>query len=229
MNTTQEKPIREINQYVRIPADDVFLLADLHVPEESESLVILANDGRCRNNPRSRHSARIFREKGIGTLICDLLTDDEAGDDETASEENHDAALLAKRLIAVTRWLSSNPDTEDLRIGYFGACAGGAAAMIAAAKLRDMIGAVVLRGGRLDLAKNSLPLVTCPTLLIVGENDTDCMELSRHAMAHLTCEKELRVISGASHLFGEPGILESMTRMSADWLRQHLRTPVHSG
>lgn len=229
MNTTQEKPIREINQYVRIPAGDVFLLADLHVPEQSESLVILAHDGRCRNNPRSRHSARIFREKGIGTLICDLLTDDEAGDDETASEESHDAALLAERLIAVTRWLASNPDTEDLRIGYFGACAGGAAAIIAAAKLRDSVGAVVLRGGRLDLAKNSLPLVSCPTLLIVGEDDAECMELARQALAQLTCEKELKVIPGASHLFGEPGKLESMTRIGGDWLRQHLRVPVHAG
>ncbi len=229
MNPLQEKPVREISQYVRIPAGDVHLLADLHVPEESQSLVILASDGRCRNNPRSRHAARIFREKGIGTLICDLLTDNEACEEETQTEDQHDAALLAERLIAVTRWLGEYRETEDLRIAYFGSCAGGAAAMIAAARLGHRIGAVITRGGRLDLATESLPHVSCPALLLVGEDDPVGMELNQAALPHLSCRKELRKIPGASHMFGEPGKLDEVVGMSADWLREHLLTaPCHA-
>lgn len=222
MNPTQESPLREINQYVRIPADDVHLLADLHVPMESSTLVILAHDGRCRNNPRSRHSARMFRERGIGTLVCDLLTDEEARQDETEPESTHDAHLLAKRLVAVTRWLARNPDTADLRIGYHGACAGGAAALIAASELGGKIGAVVVRGGRVDLASQVLPLVACPTLLIVGDHDAECMALNEAAYQQLRCEKQLKVIPGASHWFGEPGKLDAMTKVGAEWLKQHL-------
>jgi len=222
MNHIQEKPVREINQYVRIPAGDVHLLADLHVPEESHSLVILASDGRCRNNPRSRHAARIFRENGIGTLVCDLLTDDEACEDEVHEEHQHDAALLAERLVSVTHWLTSNPDTEDLSIAYFGSCAGGAAAMIAAARLGDIVSAVITRGGRLDLATEALPQVACPALLLVGEDDPVGMELNLAAIPHLNCRKELKTIPGASHLFGEPGKLDEVVGMSAEWLRKHL-------
>lgn len=221
MNQIQEKPVREISQYVRIPAGGVHLLADLHVPEESHSLLILASDGRCRNNPRSRQAARIFRERGIGTLICDLVTDDEAGDMETQPEEQLDAALLADRLTAVTHWLAEYPDTEDLQVAYFGACAGGAAAMIAAARLGERIGAVITRGGRLDLATESLPHVTCPALLLVGEDDPVGMDLNHAALPHLRCEKELKTIPGASHMFGEPGKLDEVVCMSADWLREH--------
>lgn len=229
MNQIQEKPVREISQYVRIPAGEVHLLADLHVPEESQSLVILASDGRCRNNPRSRHAARIFREKGIGTLICDLVTDEEACEEEMQSEDQHDAVLLAERLIAVTHWLGKYRETEDLRIAYFGACAGGAAAMIAAAKLGHQVGAVITRGGRLDLATGSLPLVACPALLLVGEDDPTGMKLNQAALPHLRCRKELKTIPGASHMFGEPGKLDEVVSMSAEWLRDQLMTtPCHA-
>lgn len=228
MNTYPTKTIREINQYVRIPADNVHLLADLHVPEESSSLVIIVNNGSSRNNPRSRHSARILRETGIGTLVCDLLTDAESGEDELNPEEKHDAALLGKRLIAVTHWLQRNPDTEDLRIGYFGGCTGAAAAVIAAAALKDEIGAIVCRGGRLDLARGSLDGVTCPTLLIVGEDDPECLEINTAAYGRLGCEKSLKLIPGATHRFGEPGKLDDLCHLGAAWLKHHLAAGVHA-
>lgn len=222
MNAYPTRTIREINQYVRIPADNTYLLADLHVPEESCSLVILANDGSSRNHPRIRHAARFLRQQGIGTLACDLLTDTESVNDDTFPEERNDASLLAKRLVDVTRWLMKNPDTEDLRIGYFGASTGAAAAVIAAAVLKDTIGAVVCRGGRLDLARNSLEKVICPTLLIVGEDDPDCLEINTVAYGKLGCEKSLRLIPGATHRFGEPGKLDDLCNLGAEWLKRHL-------
>ena len=222
MNAYPTKTIREINQYVRIPADNVHLLADLHVPEESGSIVILANDGCSRNHPRIRHAARFLREKGIGTLVCDLLTDSESGDDDALPEEKHDVAQLGRRLVDVTRWLQGNRETEDLRIGFFGSCAGAAAAIIAAAEMKDQIGAVVCRGGRLDLARNELENVTCPTLLIVGEDDPDCLEINTAAYGKLCCEKSLRLIPGATHRFGEPGKLEDLCHLGAEWLKRHL-------
>lgn len=222
MNAYPTRTIREINQYVRIPAGNVHLLADLHVPEESSSLVILANDGCSRNHPRIRHAARYLREKGIGTLACDLLTDAESGDDDTLPEDEHDVVLLGKRLVDVTRWLQNNRETEDLRIGYFGACAGAAAAIIAAAEMKDRIGAVICRGGRLDLARDELKNVTCPTLLIVGEDDPDCLEINTAAFGKLRCEKSLKLIPGATHRFGEPGKLEDLCLLGAEWLKRHL-------
>lgn len=227
MNAYPTKTIREINQYVRIPADNVHLLADLHVPEESSSLVVIANNGSSRNHPRSRHSARILREQGIGTLVCDLLTDDESGDDESLlPEEKQNVARLGKRLIDVTLWLMKNHDTEDLRIGYFGGCTGAAAAVIAAAALKDKVGAVVCRGGRLDLARTSLAGVTCPTLLIVGEDDPECLEINTAAFGKLGCEKSLKLIPGATHRFGEPGKLDDLCHLGAEWLKRHLTHPV---
>lgn len=225
MNSKSINPAKVINKCVRIHADDVFLLGDLQIPLDAQAVVIFAiGSGRARNNPRCLHSARILRNKCIGTLICDLLTEEEEGDDEATENYRHDAELLAKRLIAVTKWVESEPDIAGLRIGYFGACAGGAAALIASTRLKGEVGAVVSRSGRMDLATKVLPRVVCPTLLIVGENDTVGQELNREAMRHLVCEKELKVISGASHLFGEPCKLEEMAELSADWFRNHLGT-----
>lgn len=230
MNSTSISPARAINKCVRIHADDVFLLGDLQVPEESSAIVIFSiGSGRARNNPRCLHAARVFRNKGIGTLLCDLLTEEEEGEDEATEQYRHDAALLARRLIAVTQWVQTEPDTHGLQIGYFGACAGGAAALIASAKLRNTVSTVVSRGARTDLAIKELPRVTCPTLLIVGENDTLGMELNREAMRHLGCTKALRVIPGASHLFGEPGKLEELAQFSAEWFRTHLHAPSPGG
>lgn len=223
MKTIDQPQLELINQYVRIPADDIFLMADLQVPEESTTLVIFAYDcGRSRNHPRALHVARVMRSRGMGTLLCDLLTEEEEGEDEITETHNHDAALLAKRLIAVTKWAAKNPGTQHLRMAYFGVSSGGAAALIGAAKLQKNVRAVVSRGGLLDVAAESITLVMCPTLLIVGEDDTEGLELNRKAFANLTCTKEIQIIPGASHLFGEPGKLEHMAQLSADWIHTHL-------
>ncbi|MEO7099653.1 MAG: dienelactone hydrolase family protein [Luteolibacter sp.] len=218
--------LKAINQYVRIAADDVFLMADLQVPEESTSLVILAYDsGRSRNHPRALHVARILRANGLATLLSDLLTEEEEAEDEVSEKYRHDVEFLAKRLIAVTKWATHNPDTKRLKKAYFGASTGGSAALIAAAKMRMNVKAVVSRGGCVDLSAKSLSRVACPTLLIVGENDIQGMESNSRAFEILTCEKELHIIPGASHLFGEPGKLEAAAQLSAKWLHQHLVDP----
>lgn len=226
MNPIHHPPLKAINRCVRIHAGDVHLLGDLQIPEESAGLVIFAyNCGRSRNNPRNRHAAQLIRDYGIGTLQCELMTEDEEIEDEATEAYRHDAELLAKRLLAVTRWAENEPDLDDVRIGYFGACAGGAAALIAAAQLGDRIGAVVCRGGRTDLAKDVLARVTSPTLLIVGTEDTVGLQINREALPLLRCEKALHEVEGASHLFGEPGKVEEMARLSAQWFHDHLGDP----
>jgi dienelactone hydrolase len=227
MNAILQLPTGELNQGVRIAADGVYLMGDLQVPEEAPALVLFAHNGRCRNHPRNRHIARVIRDAGLGTLLCDLLTEEEMGEDDETAKYRDDAALLAKRLIAVTQWVTEEPVAKDLPIGYFGASAGGAAALIAAANMGPKVGAVVARGGCLDLATQVMPKVLCPTLLIVGENDSDGIELTRKALPHLKGKKELQVVPGASHLFDEPGTMASMADLSADWLHRHLRNLVY--
>ncbi len=227
MKTSYTPPEQEISKCVRVPAGDVFLPGDLQVPEMATSLVIFAFDyGRCANHPRPRHIARVMRDHGLGTLLCDLLTEDEEAEDEVTEKYRHDADFLSRRLIEVTKWVISNPDTRSLRLAYFGASAGGAAALIAAAKMRKKVAAVVTRSCRADLAKKALPHVLCPTLLIVGEDDMVGVELNREGLERLGGRKELQVIPGASHLFGEPGKLDIMSQMSAEWLR-HYADPDH--
>jgi dienelactone hydrolase len=224
MNTTKTpRAVKGINKCVRVPAGDVFLLGDLQVPGVSSALVLFAYcSGRSRNNPRHRHVAQVMRAKGISTLMCDLMTEEEEIDDEATGRFRNDAEFLAKRLVQVTDWALAQPETKDLRIGYFGACSGGAAVIIAAARMKDKVGAVVSRGGRMDLATKALPRVKCPTLMIVGTEDTVGMELNREALVRLTCTKELVEVAGASHLFGEPGKVEEMAELSAAWFHKHL-------
>lgn len=212
-----------INTCVRIPAGDVHLLGDLQIPEESTTLVIFADGrGRSRHNPRCRHTAQLMRNHGIGTLICELMSESEEMENKEAEDDCNNAELLAKRLIDVTQWAAHQKETGNLRIGYFGACAGAAAALIAANKLKDKVHAVVSRSGRTDLAIDVLARVKCPTLLIVGDDDTVGKELNREALKLLRCEKELHEVAGASHLFGEPGKIEEMSELSAKWFLSHL-------
>ncbi len=223
MRTSNRLTSTKVNKCVRIPADDVHLLADLQLPLNARVLVILAYDfGRSRNHPRCQCVARVLRDSGFGTLLCDLLTEEEEVDGETIDIHHTDAALLAKRLEAVTRWAAANPDTKRLRIAYFGIRTGGGAAMIAASRMRRKITAVVSRGGRLDLAGKSMSRVVCPTLLLVGGNDATGVKVNRQAFEELTDGKELRIVPGASELFGEPGKLEAMARMAAEWLQEHI-------
>lgn len=212
----------EISKYVRIPSDHFHLMADLQVPECATGLVILAYEfGRSRNHPRACEVAAVMREHGMGTLLADLLTEDEEAEDEISGAYRDNAGLLAERVISVTKWAAGNPETKKMKLGYFGAATGGAAVLIAAAKMGKKISAVVSRGGKAKSLGHHLTAIHSPTLLIVGENDLDGMKVSREAFSVLRCEKEIVVVPGASEFFGEPGKLMEMAQRSAEWLRSH--------
>lgn len=193
------------------------------MPAGATGVVLFAHgSGSSRHSPRNQFVARTIREVGIGTLLFDLLTPDEEAVDMTTRHLRFDIGLLAKRLVDATNWLKSKPETSRLGVGYFGASTGGAAALVAAAELGDEVGAVVSRGGRPDLAGDALPKVKAPTLLIVGGLDFEVIKLNQEAYARLRCEKELKIVPGATHLFEEPGALEEVARLAARWFRLHL-------
>ncbi len=188
------------------------------VPPGAPSIVLFAHgSGSSRLSPRNAYVARALREAGIATLLFDLLTEEEA-----ANRANvFNVEFLARRLQDATAWVRRQPATRDLHIGYFGASTGAAAALIAAAADPD-VRAVVSRGGRPDMAAAVLAKVTAPTLLIVGGDDGPVIQLNEQAYAQLRCEKALRIIPGASHLFEEPGTLEQVTRLAIDWFSEHI-------
>jgi dienelactone hydrolase len=179
--------------------------------------------GSSRLSPRNRHVAQLLNEAALATLLVDLLTPDEDAIDARTARLRFDIGLLAERLVAATDWLTGHPATRDLRVGYFGASTGAAAAFIAAAERPAGIRAVVSRGGRPDLAMDHLPLVSAPSLLIVGELDREVIAMNQAALAQLRGEKELVIVPGASHLFEEPGALDEVARLAAAWFRRHLR------
>jgi dienelactone hydrolase len=158
----------------------------------------------------------------LGTLLFDLLTPSEEAIDMHTRHLRFDIGLLGRRLAGAVRWLRSREDMKGLKIGFFGASTGGAAALVAAAELRDQVGAVVSRGGRPDLAGDALRHVRAPVLLIVGGRDHMVIELNRRAYDELSCEKKLQIVPGATHLFEEPGTLETVGRLAADWFAEHL-------
>lgn len=220
-SATTATPLRHLT--LPLSFDGLELVGDLFVPPHAAGVVIFAQgSGSCRHSPRNRHMAEIFREAGLGTLLVDLLTPAEEERDCGTAILRFDVDLLAQRLIAAARWLERQPETRSLDIGFFGASTGGAAALMAAAALGTHVGAVVARGGRPDLAGNVLPLVRTPTLLLVGARDEIVLGLNEMAVQRLRCEKKLRVIPGASHLFEEPGCLDEVARLSARWFNQHL-------
>jgi len=167
--------------------------------------------------------ARVIREAGVGTLLFDLLTREEEAVDMRTRHLRFDIQLLAGRLADATNWIKRESDTWHLRVGYFGASTGGGAALVAAAEIGEEIGAVVLRGGRPDLAGEALPHVKSPTLLIVGEYDEPVIRMNEEAYEQLRCEKELRIVPNASHLFEEPGAIEEVARFAASWFQRHLQ------
>jgi pimeloyl-ACP methyl ester carboxylesterase len=202
-----------------LDGDGASLTGDLMLPANPSGLVIFAHgSGSSRLSPRNRAVARTLNEAGFATLLFDLLTEHEEGRRELV----FDIPLLARRLELVTRWATSAPSTRELPIGYFGASTGAAAALRAAASARGIVRAVVSRGGRPDLAADRLPYVTAPTLLIVGSHDPEVLELNRRAAAMLRCPRRLLVVEGASHLFEEPGTLEAVARLAAEWFESHL-------
>lgn len=190
------------------------------LPASPMGLVVFAHgSGSSRHSPRNNQVARVLQERQIGTLLIDLLTPEE----DQERERRFDIPLLTQRLLSVTRWLRLQPATHALPLAYFGASTGAAAALMAAAALGDDIQAVVSRGGRPDLAEpQDLARVRCPTLLLVGSLDEDVLMLNQQAASQMRCPHILSVISGATHLFEEPGTLDAVARQSADWFEQHL-------
>ena len=214
---------------VRIEAGPVTLEGNLSLPERARGIVLFAHgSGSSRHSPRNRYVARVLNEAKLATLLVDLLTPDEEAVDLRTAHLRFDIGLLAGRLVGVTDWLTQYPDTRELRIGYFGASTGAAAALVAAAQHPDAVGAIVSRGGRPDLAGPALARVRAPTLLIVGGNDFEVVELNRRAFALLRCEKQLEIVPGATHLFEEPGALEEVARLAREWFERYL-TPTEAG
>lgn len=211
---------------IGIPVAGGPLAGELIVPGGASGIVVFAHgSGSSRRSPRNREVAAALNEAGMGTLLFDLLTDDEAGD----RAKVFDTELLAGRLARVTEWLSERPEAEGRAVGYFGASTGAAAALRAAAEPGAQVAAVVSRGGRPDLAGPRLSRVRAPTLLIVGGRDRHVLDLNRQAQRELRCESRLAVVPGATHLFEEPGALTEVSRLAGEWFSRYLaRTPQHS-
>ena len=198
------------------------LEGDLVVPSGASGIVVFAHgSGSSRYSPRNQFVAEQLRKAGLGTLLMDLLTPAEESVDVYTSEHRFDIPMLASRVVLATDWLRDQPNYSGLKVGYFGASTGAAAALVAATE-RSNVAAVVSRGGRPDLAGNRLHRVTAPTMLIVGGNDTEVITLNRNANELLTCEKRLEIVPGASHLFEEPGKLETVAQLAREWFVRFL-------
>jgi fermentation-respiration switch protein FrsA (DUF1100 family) len=208
-----------IEQKVDVLVGDLRLPGALGIPPEASGLVLFAHgSGSSRLSPRNVFVARGLQEAGLATLLFDLLTEREDRDYET----RFDIELLSERMIGAAEWALEAPTTRDLRLGLFGASTGAAAALRAAAKMGARVFAVVSRGGRPDLTGPAIAEVRSPTLLIVGERDITVLGMNRQAYAQLRAEKELAIVPEATHLFEEPGTLEEVTRLAADWFVRHL-------
>lgn len=210
---------------VRIPVEDGIVLdGDLALPENTKRMVLFAHgSGSSRHSPRNQFVARSIQNSGTGTLLFDLLTRDEEDEDSYNARLRFDIDLLAGRLATATEWIAQHASTQHLGIGYFGSSTGGAAALVAAAELGAMIDAVVSRGGRPDLADGALARVEAPTLLIVGERDDLVLRLNQEALSQLHCTKQLVIVPRATHLFEEPGALDRVATLAANWFHQYLK------
>ncbi|HEY1170800.1 MAG TPA: alpha/beta family hydrolase [Verrucomicrobiae bacterium] len=208
---------------VKIEAGSVRLSGQWDMPERSRSVVLFAHgSGSSRHSPRNQAVARTLQEAGAGTLLFDLLTQEEEVEDELSGHIRFNIPFLTERLIMATRWLRGQPEAKGLRIGYFGSSTGGAAALAAAAEEGEIVQAVVSRGGRPDLAGRALSHVLAPALLIVGEHDEAVLHLNKQAAAQLKCEHKLAIVPGATHLFEEAGALEEVARLASGWFQHHL-------
>ena len=204
-------------------SDEVVLSGDLYMPAAPDGVVLFAHgSGSGRLSPRNRFVASHLSRR-LATLLIDLLTPEEELREAQSSELPFDIPLLARRLIAATEWLAIDPMTRDLTIGYFGSSTGAAAALEAAAAYPNVIGAVVSRGGRPDLAGSSLRRVYAPTLLIVGGADREVLRLNEEALLALPGPKRLEVVAGASHLFAEPNALEEVAELARTWFEAYLK------
>lgn len=202
-----------------ITLQDFTLHGDLIVPSEAKGIVLFSHgNGSSRKSPRNRWVAEVLHQQGFGTLLFDLLTVHE----DEVEDLRFDIPLLSERLTAVTRWIHARSALIELPLGLFGASTGAASALYTAAALPQVVKAVVSRGGRPDLAMEALPDVEAPTLLIVGGEDGPVIDMNRTALAELRCIKQLEIVEGATHLFEEPGKLEEVARLAANWYARHL-------
>ena len=212
------------NKAYTVPVEEgITLEGNLNIPDNPRGIVLFVHgSGSSRFSPRNQFVAQQLHRAGLATLLIDLLTPREEEEDRYTGHLRFDIQLLSRRVVAATDWLSLQPATQNLKIGYFGASTGAAAALVAAAERSLAVGAVVSRGGRPDLASSFLPAVQAPTLLIVGSKDTQVIELNRMAFSLLRCEKRLEIIPGASHLFEEPGTLEKVAELVSEWFTRYL-------
>ena len=203
---------------IHVPIEGLELEGDLQIPKKAKGLVIFAHgSGSSRKSVRNNFVAEVVRKAGMATLLFDLLTEEE----DMIYENRFNIPLLAQRLKTATDYIKRQAETEKLKLGYFGASTGAAAAIIAAAE-RDDINAVVSRGGRPDMAGEHLDKIKCPTLLIVGGNDDIVIELNDKAFSLMHCEKELKIIPGATHLFEEEGTLEEAAKLATNWFKKYM-------
>lgn len=204
---------------LKIQINKIHLEADLQIPEMAMGLVIFSHgSGSSRLSKRNQFVASQLHKKRLATLLFDLLTEEE----DNIQGARFNIELLADRLVHVTRQMFENPDTSFLPKGYFGASTGAASALMAATEFGEEIRAVVSRGGRVDMVVDKLPQISSPTLFIVGEEDDVVVQLNQKAFTALKCQKKLEIIPGASHLFEEPGTLEEVARLSAEWFVKYL-------
>src|SRR5690242_6749450 len=208
---------------VRIPSGGVLLNADLATPAGAKAIVAFAHgSGSGRRSPRNRYVAQLLNGYKFATLLADLLTEEEEIIDMRTRHLRFDIPMLADRLIDIAEWLQREPQTKHLKIGWFGASTGAGAALIAAARRPENIMAVVSRGGRPDLAGDDLSKVVAPVLLIAGENDPQVIDLNESALARLNTQSKLEIVPGATHLFEEPGTLESAALLAANWFQDQV-------
>ncbi len=204
---------------VKIQCGHRHVLGNLRIPPQACGIVVFAHgSGSGRFSPRNQFVARVLEQSGLATLLIDLLEEDEANN----REKVFDIPLLAERLQSAANWVLRQPELKFLKLGYFGASTGAGAALVAASRRPSIVSAIVSRGGRPDLAADDLPAVRAPTLLIVGGNDDVVIELNEQAATRLTCESELVIVPGATHLFEEPGALAEVARLASNWFEKHL-------
>src|SRR5688572_28396624 len=207
---------------IHIPADGVELEGEINVPARAPGVVLFAHgSGSSRHSRRNQFVARTLQWRGLGTCLFDLLTQQEEYAEQHTGHLRFDIQMLADRLLGAARYV--HEQLPDKKIGFFGASTGGGAALVASTQSEIPVAAVVSRGGRPDLAGDALPLVTAPTLLLVGSADEVVVQLNEQAFAQLQCEKEMRLIPGATHLFEEPGALDQVAEMAALWFMDHMK------
>jgi dienelactone hydrolase len=216
------KGLDTLRRVVSVPTGAVTLQAELTVPARPAGVVLFAHgSGSSRKSPRNQFVADELVAGGFASLLLDLFTPEEEEEDTISGRMRFDVALMANRLIGATKWIEQEEATLHLPVAYFGASTGAAAALLAATVVPEIVFAIVSRGGRPDLAGDSLELVRAPTLLIVGGDDTAVIGLNHEALAALRVEKKLEIVPGATHLFEEPGTLAHVAHLAKRWFEWH--------